>query len=223
MQSLSDAMTNEGRSGCRLRMRFSLAEEADLSTVEEELAMEIADLARRTGVTGVRVKEGNVGVGASGPGFELIIELARTAVDDTGRLAALGGWVMWLIERAQARKRRVVTISDEATLGAVAAAVASKSCDLASLRFLSCRPLTGWPATPDETDERFIWTAVFANDAEHEVLVVFMSPAGVVLGQVVVPEHAYESEAGWMERSQDDLAERFRRRNGHEYPPSMNS
>lgn len=154
-----------------------------------------------------------MGVGYSGPGFEAILEASRLILDDVGRLAALGGWILWLKERASRKRQRMTVISDGPTMGAVAAASVPPS-SLVGYRFVLAQPVTGWPEYPEETDERFVWITTFEHDERHEVLAVFMSPAGVLLGHVIVPLHSYMDERGLQFRTAEELAELFGRRNG---------
>jgi hypothetical protein len=193
-----------------LRVRFSMDDEKEnLETVRTELANELRELANRPGVTSVRVKQGEVGVGYSAPGFEFIVEITRMVFDDIERLVVLGGWVLWIADRAKKRRNRMTVISDGPTLGTVRAALMARDHNLAGYRFVACRPLTGWPEYPDETDERFVWAALFEHDSDHNVLVVFMSPAGVLLGHVVVPLHSYFSNGDLVFRSPKELRDLF--------------
>lgn len=142
--------------------------------VRTELNQDLGHLQREAELQSIRVNESSVGVGYSGPGFETILEVSRMILDDVGRLAALGGWILWLKERASRKHKRMTVISDAPTMGAVAAASVTASL-LVGYRFVLAQPATGWPEYPDETDERFVWVATFEHDERHEVLAVFMS------------------------------------------------
>lgn len=197
-----------------VRVRFSMSDaRGAFDKLCQELQPALGELQTGAEVQSVSLRESSVGVGYSGPGFEMVLDISRMILDDVERLTALGGWILWLKERVSRKRNRMTVISDSPTMGAVAAAsVASSS--LIGYRFVLAQPITGWPHHPDETDERFVWVATFEHDERHEVLVVFMSPAGILLGQVVVPVHSYMDERGLRFRTADELADLFRRRNG---------
>lgn len=198
----------------QLRVRFSISDAPSaMDQVRTELNQDLEHLQREAELQSIRLNESSVGVGYSGPGFETILEVSRMILDDVGRLAALGGWILWLKERASRKHKRMTVISDAPTMGAVAAASVPASL-LVGYRFVLAQPATGWPEYPDETDERFVWVATFEHDERHDVLAVFMSPAGVLLGHVIVPLHSYMDNDGLQFRTAQELAALFRLRNG---------
>jgi hypothetical protein len=199
-----------------LRVRFGMEQttasiDTELHGVEENLADELADLMAREGVTGVFVSESGIGAGASGSAFEVAIELVRAFTDDTTRLVTLGGWILWLADRVKAKRNSTPMISDGPTLGAVAAARVHGTTNLDGYRLINCRPLYG--ESGDSTDERFIWLAAFDHATRGEVLAVFMSPTGIVLGQVVVPHLAYSTGNDYRWRTGQEVSKVFRERN----------
>jgi hypothetical protein len=197
-----------------VRVRFSMSDASGaFDKLRQELQPELGQLELGAEVRSISLRESSVGVGYSGPGFEAVLDVSRMILDDLGRLAALGGWILWLKERVSRKRNRMTVISDSSTMGAVAAASVSAS-SLVGYRFVLAQPITGWPQYPDETDERFVWVASFEHDERHEVLAVFMSPAGILLGQVIVPLHSYMDEQGLQFRNAEELADLFRRRNG---------
>lgn len=199
-----------------LRVRFGLVEttefiEGELQEVEDNLADELADLKAREGVTGISVNESGIGGGASGPAFEVAIELARSFADDTTRLVTFGGWILWFADRVKAKRNSTPMISDGPTLAAVAAARVDRTTNLDGYRLINCRPLYG--DSGDSTDERFIWLAAFDHATRGEVLAVFMSPTGLVLGQVVVPHLVRHDGNDYHWRSAEEISTVFRERN----------
>jgi hypothetical protein len=65
----------------------------------------------------------------------------------------------------------------------------------------------------DSTDERHIWLAAFDHATRGEVLAIFMSPTGIVLGQVVVPHLVHNDGIKYLERTPEEVASVFRERN----------
>jgi len=198
-----------------LRIRFGIKEtewlENEILEVEVNLADELADLKGREGVSGVSVSESGIGAGASGPAFEVAIELVRAFTDDASRLVSLGGWILWLADQVKAKRNARPMISDGPTLAAVAAARVDGTTNLDGYRLINCRPLYG--DSGDSTDERFIWLAAFDHAARGEVLAVFMSPTGIVLGQVVVPHLVHKDGTTYTWRTTDEISKVFRERN----------
>jgi len=199
-----------------LRVRFGIKEtttwvDNEIQEVEDNLAHELADLKAREGVTGVSVMESAIGGGASGPAFEVAIELARAFTDDAVRLVTLGGWILWFADRVKAKRNTTPMISDGPTLAAVAAARVHVTTNLDGYRLTNCRPLYG--ESGESTDERFMWLAAFDHATRGEVLAVFMSPTGVVLGQVVVPHLVYYDGTNWPTRTAEEISTVFRERN----------
>lgn len=206
-----------------LRVRFGIFGEvesveddgADLDAVRRVLAEEIADLESREDVDRVRVEESDVGVGASGYAFEVIIEGARLVFDDTARLIAFGGWVLWLRDRVRKRRGGSPTVSDADTLGAVAAASIHDRTDLTGRTFVGTQRLNGYGTGPDETDERHVWASAFQDYDRGDLLVIFLSSDLVVLGQVLVPIRLwFGGPEGYTVRTGADARRLFREWNG---------
>ncbi len=102
-------------------------------------------------------------------------------------------------------------IEDGPTLGAVAAAKIKPTIDLDGYRFLACQPLNGIVGLG--TDERYVWIAAFENSTRSEILAVFMSPTGTVLGQVFVPIECYFDRTDYIRRTPEDISKVFGGRN----------
>lgn len=199
-----------------LRVRFGIGETTDyhsnwVQEVEDNLADELADLRAREGVTRISVSESGIGMGASGPAFEVAVELVRTFTDDAGRLVALGGWILWLADRVKAKRGGGPMMEDGPTLGAVAANRVHGATNLDGYQLLECRPLQGDAGCG--TDDRVIWLAIFDHATRGDVLVVFMSPTGILLGQVVVPYETYSDGTDYKWRTPEEIAKVFRDRN----------
>ena len=97
----------------QLRVRFSTSDAPRaMDQVRTELNQDLGHLQREAELQSIRLNESSVGVGYSGPGFETILEVSRMILDDVGRLAALGGWILWLKERASRKHKRMTVISD---------------------------------------------------------------------------------------------------------------
>src|SRR5664280_1035921 len=110
-----------------LRIRFSMQQTATsldkaMQEVEDSLADDFLELKAREGVTRVYVSPSGIGAGASGPAFEVVVDLVRSFTDDTTRLVTLGGWILWFADRVKAKRNSTPMISDGPTLGAVATA-----------------------------------------------------------------------------------------------------
>ena len=199
-----------------LRIRFSMQQTATsldkaMQEVEDSLADDFLELKAREGVTRVSVSPSGIGAGASGPAFEVAIDLVRSFTDDTTRLVTLGGWILWFADRVKAKRNSTPMISDGPTLGAVATARLQGTTNLDGYRLVNCRPLYG--ESGDSTDERHIWLAAFEHATRGEVLAVFMSPTGIVLGQVVVPHLVHNDAAKYTWRTPEEVSKIFRERN----------
>jgi len=199
-----------------LRVRFGIKEtttwvDNEIQEVEDDLADELDDLKAREGVIGVSVSPSGIGMGASGPAFEIAIELGRAFTDDAGRLVALGGWILWLANRVKAKRNSAPMMEDGPTLGAVAAAKVHGTTNLDGYRLINCRPLEGDAGCG--TDDRVIWLAAFGHATRGDVLAVFMSPTGIVLGQVVVPYETYTDGTDYHWRTPEEISKVFQDRN----------
>jgi hypothetical protein len=199
-----------------IRVRFAMDQTATsldnaMHVVEDSLSEELSDLRAREGVTGVFVSPSGIGAGASGPAFEVAIQLWRSFTDDTARLVTLGGWILWLADRVKAKRNSRPMISDSPTLGAVAAAKVHETTNIDGYRLIDCRPLRG--NAEFSTDERHMWLATFEHATRGEVLAVFMSPTGIVLGQVVIPHVVHNDGTNYTRRTPEEISTIFRERN----------
>lgn len=213
-----------------LRVRFPIFDDVedvdsdgdgvDLKAVRRVFAEEIADLESRAGVDRVRVEESDVGVGASGYAFEVIVEgasFALNALENIDTLATAGGYVLWLIEKVRRRRKDQAppTVSDSTTLGAVAAARLAPLMDLTGRYLVGSQRMNGQQLAPDETDERNVWASAFQDDDRGDLLVVFLSSDCVVLGQVLVPIRLWFGGAeGYEVRSGTEARRLFHEWNG---------
>jgi hypothetical protein len=196
-----------------LRVRFGIHENSDyhanwIQEVENNLADELSDLKAREGVASVSVSESGIGTGASGPAFEVAIQLLRTFADDATRLVTLGGWILWLADRVKAKRHTTAMMEDAPTLGAVAAARVAGTIKLDGFRLLRCSPMHG--DAVNGTDDRMTWLALFDNAIRGETLAVFISPSGILLGQVVVPKVVFDNGTGYIWRTPEEIARAIR-------------
>jgi hypothetical protein len=152
---------------------------------------------------------GEVGKGASGPGVTLVIEMVERVINDGGSFISWGT-LLWHTIRYLKRRRpdRSINLDDPRTIAAVGAARAlGLQARIAKAYFKDCLPLTGGGPQVG-TDLRDVWQAVFVTD-DGWVLAIFMSPSGLVLGQVTVPSEFN----GKILRSPEEIRDLFAREN----------
>jgi hypothetical protein len=147
------------------------------------------------------VEPGGVGKGASGPGVALVLEVAEHVVNDVAGLIGVGLALRQAIRRISERRGRSPAIANEQALGALAAAEAANQ--LTGARYVHTVPLNVDPGVG--TDERDVWAACFDRWDVGLVHVIFMSPSGLVLGQVRVPAEAFMDGAEYRMRSPQDI------------------
>jgi hypothetical protein len=131
------------------------------------------------------VGPGSVGKGASGPGIELVLTVAERAMNDGASVAAYGAILWQLVKRVRARQERELAVQDPATIGALALGINERSQE--QLRGAHVMPSVcftgGGPGMG--TDIRDVWaTPVVLPD--EQVLVIFSSPSGMILGETTV-------------------------------------
>jgi hypothetical protein len=171
-----------------------------------------ADLQALGDETGAHVttRRGSVGKGAAGPGVELILAYASVPGDILA-LIEIGKMIKQVIRKVQShRATRTVTISDRDTMAAVAAASATgeTAAYLAGTRLLSVRNLSGGePPNWLGTDSRDVWAVVFEHETQGHVLVIFMSPSGLVLGSARVPLEYFWDGSAYQRRTMEDIAD----------------
>jgi len=155
------------------------------------------------------VEPGGVGVGASGPGIELI--LAYLSIPgDLFALAQIGKGLLKVIDRVRARRARNVVVSHGPTFAALAAASlpAEAAEALDGMEYTGCRNLGGGePPNWVGTDDRHVWTVVFEHPTNGTMGVVFMAPSGIVLSWTVLPRVAYFNGSDYLWRSPEQIAE----------------
>jgi hypothetical protein len=167
----------------------------DLRDIEEDL-----------GVT-ASVQPGGVGVGASGPGIELILAYASIP-GDLLALVQVGGGVLKVIQRVRKRRERTVVVSHGPTLGALAAASIPTDAVAAmtGMEYAGCRNLNGdEPPNWLGTDDRHIWAVVFEHPTNGAMGIVFMAPSGIMLGWTVVPHVAFFNGSDYLSRSPEQI------------------
>lgn len=170
----------------------------DLREIEAELGVSAS------------VESGGVGVGASGPGIELVLAYASIP-GDLIVLAQIGKGVLRAIRRVRARRDRTVVVSHGPTFAALAAASLPPEAAeaLEGMRYAgSCRNLSGGePPNWVGTDDRHIWTVVLEHPTNGTMGLVFMAPSGTVLGWTVVPHVAYFNGDDYVWRSPQQIAQ----------------
>lgn len=155
----------------------------------------------------VRVGPGSVGVGAAGPGIELIIAYLSIPADVLA-LTQIGRGLLEVIRRVRARRERRVVVSHGPTLAALATAQLppQAATAMAGMRYASCRNLSGLePPNWVGTDDRHVWMVTFEHPTDGTMGVVFMSPSATVLGWNVIPVAIYYNGDDWVSRSPDDV------------------
>lgn len=174
----------------------------DLDSLDGLRPADLADLERDLELGPLTVAPGSVGKGASGPGAALIIEVAERVLNDTASLLALGAGLHALIQRVTARRKKPPAILDANALGSLAAHYAR---DVAGhMRYVKTVALN----VQEEigTDELDVWAACFDDSDAGAVLVVFLSPTGMWLGQVRVPTELYVEDERLHRRSAEEIA-----------------
>jgi hypothetical protein len=168
---------------------------ADLSEIAADLSVQAS------------VEPSGVGVGASGPGIELILACASVPADLLA-LAQIGAGLWKVIERVRARRHRSVIVSHGPTLAALAASTLPKEAMAAfdGMEYAGCRNLNGGEP-PDwvGTDDRHIWAVIFEHPTHGTMGVVFMAPSGLVVGWTVVPHVAYFNGSDYLWRSPEQI------------------
>lgn len=164
-----------------------------------------------TGLVGsLRVEDGEVGKGASGPGIELVVSLVERGLTDTASMLGVGTALWALIAKVQSRRKRRVEVQQPEAIGALAVAAAiSPAGGLTGSWIGQSVCLTG-DGPGSGTDSRDVW-ATPVSLSSGDVRVIFSAPSGLVLGDVVVAP-AWTAERGELD-SASALAT-FNRLNG---------
>ncbi len=159
----------------------------DLAGLNEVLAA--------TGLVGsLRVEDGEVGKGASGPGIELVVSLVERGLTDTASILGVGTVLWALIVKVQSRRERRVEVQQPEAIGALAVAAAiSPAGGLTGSRVGQSVCLTGG-GPGGGTDSRDVW-ATPVSLSSGDVRIIFSAPSGLVLGDVVVAP-AWTAERG---------------------------
>ncbi len=177
-----------------LRITFGVHRDEQTSGIANHAAVEglrpedlagLDDVLAATGLVGsLRVEDGEVGKGASGPGIELVVSLVERGLTDTASMLGVGTALWALIAKVQSRRKRRVEVQQSEVIGALAVAAAISP--------------AGGLATP-------------VSLSSGDVRVIFSAPSGLVLGDVVVAP-AWTAERGELD-SASALAT-FNRLNG---------
>ena len=193
-------MTDATQTAAEFKIAFGVGHEGGaqgdrLHSLEGLTPTDLQALSDETGAQ-VTTRRASVGVGAAGPGVEVILAYASIPGDILA-LVEIGKKIKQVIRKVQShRATRTVTISDRDTMAAVAAASATgETADhLTGTRLRSVRNLSdGEPPSWLGTDDRHVWAVVFEHGTQGYVLLFFMSPSGLVLGSARVPlEHYWD-------------------------------
>ena len=208
-------MTNDLISEFKITFGAAREEVGEGSVRLDDLAgLSTDDLQELSDETGTRLslRPGSVGVGAAGPGIELILAYASIPGDFL-TLVQAGQMIRSVIKKIQSRRMRSVTISDSDTMAAVAAASLKSDLldQLDGTRVRSVRNLFG--AEPPNwvgTDTRHVWAVTFEHETKGYAFVIFMSPSGLVLGHAQVPLKSYWDGATSKQRTPGAIARFWR-------------
>lgn len=199
-----------------LRITFSpdvlIEDMADVEDFARRYDDELDELKHQAGVSHVILKPGSIGVGASGPGVDVIIHIVdnlRWISDDVARMALWGGIIKCFVDKVRSKQRKSLgpCIEDPDTLGALAATAIPGNEALSKYRFIGSRLLTIEEGLG--SDERQLAASTFVNDTAGSAIVVFISPSGALLGMVQVPLEVYWAEGHMVHRSSQDLRDLF--------------
>lgn len=156
------------------------------------------------------LRPGGVGVGAAGPGIELVLQYSSEALTTMTGLVFVGEKLHALIRRLRARRGRP-TVKDSQTIAALAATEASRRYDdLAGMQLYDSRMIVG--SSPPQwagTDSRHVWASTFTHPTDGYLLVVFVSGSGMLLGFARVPLETYYDGTSWQMRSSEDVERLF--------------
>ncbi len=203
-----------------LRITFAVHRDEQTSGIANHAAVEglrpedlagLDDVLAATGLVGsLRVEDGEVGKGASGPGIELVVSLVERGLTDTASVLGVGTALWALIAKVQSRRKRRVEVQQPEAIGALAVAAAiSPAGGLTGSWIGQSVCLTG-DGLGSGTDSRDVW-ATPVSLSSGDVRVIFSAPSGLVLGDVVVAP-AWTAERGELD-SASALAT-FNRLNG---------
>lgn len=188
-----------------LRITFGVHRDEQTSGIANHAAVEglrpedlagLDDVLAATGLVGsLRVEDGEVGKGASGPGIELVVSLVERGLTDTASMLGVGTALWALIAKVQSRRKRRVEVQQPEVIGALAVAAAiSPAGGLTGSWIGQSVCLTGGGGPGSGTDSRDVW-ATPVSLSSGDVRVIFSAPSGLVLGDVVVAP-AWTAERG---------------------------
>jgi hypothetical protein len=145
-----------------------------------------AQLADESGAASITVGRGYGGKGGAAAALELAVHIVEESLTDAASLYACGQIVAAVIRRVRRQRDRPVGNQDPTAIAALAvSADSSNGARMVGGYFTAVKCLTGG-GDGMGTDVTDVWaTAIVLADAD--VLVVFSSPSGLVLGEVVVP------------------------------------
>ncbi|SRR6266540_482705 len=194
-----------------LRVTFSAINDDEVLSPEDLAEIELLVPESRP-----TTEPGEVGVGAAGFGIVVVLQVAEHIVNDLGSWVGLGLALRELIKWRVTKTKRSVTVTDEKTLGAIAASALPSAWleDLSVTDYQGSQPLFGRaPPGPNwiGTDERDMWVATFKRPGD--AIFIYLSPTGTVLAYVRVPSQTFYNGVDWVSRTQDEVAELFRRWN----------
>ncbi len=163
---------------------------------------DVAELVLRfPGAVRLSTRPASVGVGASGFGLALVVEVERW-LGDTANLIEVGAALWFTIRKVAQRHQRRAVVTNPDTLGALASTHLLSA--QAALRYSQTIPVSRMIFGSD-SDQRDVWATVFVDDQQGVVHLIFMSPSGTFLGTANVPAEAYLSPE-WTVRTEDEIA-----------------
>lgn len=142
------------------------------------------------------MRRGSVGKGAASVGVDLVLHIAEQVLNDGASVFAWGTVLWALNKKVQRHRGRTLAVQDPVTISALAAA----ACPQNELRLTGAYMsrsicLTGGGEGMG-TDIRDVWASSFVL-GNGDVLVLFNSPSGLVLGEVTVPPE-WSNERGFL-------------------------
>ncbi|HVF12715.1 MAG TPA: hypothetical protein VNA87_06480 [Actinomycetota bacterium] len=182
-----------------------VAERAGETLGPQAIGLDESDVAelilRFPGAVQLSTRPASIGVGASGVGLALVVEVERW-LGDTANLIEVGAALWFAIRKVAQRHQRRAVVTNPDTLGALASTHLSSA--QTDLRYSQTIPISRMIVGSD-SDQRDVWATVFVDDRLGLVHLIFMSPSGTFLGTANVPAEAYFSPE-WTVRTEDEIA-----------------
>jgi hypothetical protein len=158
----------------------------DIRELPGMTAVDLQQLADEAAGAELSVRPGVVGKGGAAYGVELVLRIGEQAINDGASLFAWGSVLWAIVKRVQSHRERKLEVQDPIAISALAtAANPANARRLMGAHLLKTVCLTGGGEGMG-TDIRDVWATVFVV-AGDDVLIVFSSPSGLILGEVTVP------------------------------------